>query len=177
MHFVVRSATDPLLLAGQLRAAVHSFDRSVPVAEMRSLDDLFASSTETSRVITLLLTCFAALGLCLGAVGIYGVISYTVGQRTRELGIRTALGALEGRITVMIVAEGLRTAGVGILIGVAVALLAGRAIASLLFEVTATDPLIYGGVVGLLLVVVLAATYFPARRAARVDPLCVMRDA
>ena len=177
MHFVVRSATDPLLLAGQLRAAVHSFDRSVPVAEMRSLDDLFASSTETSRVITLLLTCFAALGLCLGAVGIYGVISYTVGQRTRELGIRTALGALEGRITVMIVAEGLRTAGVGILIGVAVALLAGRAMASLLFEVAATDPLIYGRVVGLLLVVVLAATYFPARRAARVDPLCVMRDA
>jgi predicted permease len=177
MHFVVRSATDPLLLAGQLRAAVHSFDRSVPVAEMRSLDDLFASSTETSRIITLLLTCFAALGLCLGAVGIYGVISYTVGQRTRELGIRTALGALERRITVMIVGEGLRTAGVGILIGVAVALLTGRAMASLLFEVSATDPLIYGGVVGVLLVVVLAATYFPARRAARVDPLCVMRDA
>jgi predicted permease len=177
MHFVVRSATDPLLLAGQLRAAVHSFDRSVPVAEMRSLDELFASSTETSRVITLLLTCFAALGLCLGAVGIYGVISYTVGQRTRELGIRTALGALERRITVMIVGEGLRTAGVGILIGVAVALLAARAMASLLFEVSAMDPLIYGGVVGVLLVVVLAATYFPARRAARVDPLCVMRDA
>ena len=176
MHFVVRSAADPLLLAGQIRAAIHSFDQSVPVAELRSLDDVFAASTETSRVVTLLLLSFASLGLCLGAVGIYGVIAYSVGQRTRELGIRSALGALEQRITLMIVGEGLRTAGVGILIGLAVALLAGRAMASLLFEVSATDPLIYGGVTGVLLVVALAASYLPARRAARVDPLTALRD-
>ena len=176
MHFVVRSTVNPRLLAGEIRAAVHSYDQSVPVAEMRSLDDLFAASTETSRVITLLLLCFASLGLCLGAVGIYGVIAYSVGQRTRELGIRSALGALEQRITIMIMGEGLRTAGVGILIGLAVALVAARVMASLLFEVNATDPMIYAGVVAVLLMAALSASYFPARRAARVDPLTALRD-
>jgi len=176
MHFVVRSSVDPLLLAGQIRAAVHSFDQSVPVAEMRSLDDIFAASTESSRVVALLLLCFAGLGLCLGAVGIYGVIAYSVGQRTRELGIRSALGALEQHITLMIVGEGLRTAAMGIFIGLAVALLAGRAMSTLLFEVSATDPVIYAAVIAALLLVAAAASYFPARRAARVDPLIALRD-
>jgi ABC-type antimicrobial peptide transport system permease subunit len=123
----------------------------------------------------MLLAGFAFLGLTLGAVGIYGVISYSVGQRTRELGIRTALGAIERRIALMIVGEGLRTAGIGILIGTIVAIVAARSLETLLFEVSAADPVIYASVVVGLLIVALAASYFPARRAARIDPLIALR--
>jgi ABC-type antimicrobial peptide transport system permease subunit len=175
MHYVVRASVDPLALVPSIRAAIHSFDRTVPVAEVRLLGDVFAASTETSRVVTRLLIGFALLGLLLGAVGIYGVISYSVGRRTRELGIRTALGAIERRIAFMIVGEGLRTAGIGIAIGVVVAILAARSLASMLFEVSATDPTIYVSVVGALLLVSIGASYVPARRAARVDPLIALR--
>lgn len=175
MHFVVRATVEPFSLATQIRSAVHSFDRTVPVAEMRSLGDIFAESTETSRVVTLLLACFATLGVVLGAVGIYGVISYSVGQRTRELGIRTALGAVEQRITLMIVGEGLRTTSIGLALGSVVALAAGRSLQSLLFEVSASDPRIYTTVVAALFLVAMAASYFPARRAARIDPLVALR--
>ena len=174
MHFVVRANVSGI--GAQIRAAVHDFDRMVPVAEMRSLEDIFAASTQASRVVTLLLAAFAALGLTLGAVGIYGVISYSVGQRTRELGIRSALGAIERRITFMVVGEGLRTAGLGVVIGTAVALLASRALESLLFDVSATDPLVYAIVVAILLAVALIAAYLPARRAARIDPLTALRN-
>ncbi|MFL5615075.1 MAG: ABC transporter permease [Gemmatimonadaceae bacterium] len=175
MHYVVRGDVEAVSFATQIRNAVHSFDRTVPVAEMRSLGDIFAESTETSRVVTLLLACFASLGVVLGAVGIYGVISYSVGQRTRELGIRTALGAMERRITLMIVGEGLRTTSIGLLLGAGVALAAGRSLESLLFEVSAADPRIYATVIAALLLVAMAASYFPARRAARVDPLVALR--
>jgi putative ABC transport system permease protein len=175
MHFVVRGTVDPISLAGPVRAAIHSFDKAVPVAEVRLLGDNFAASTETSRVVTLLLAGFAFLGLTLGAVGIYGVISYSVGQRTRELGIRTALGAIERRIALMIVGEGLRAAGIGILIGTVSAMLAARSLETLLFEVSASDPKIYLSVVFALLVVAIAASYFPARRASRIDPLIALR--
>src|SRR5690242_9644032 len=124
----------------------------------------------------MLLAAFAALGLTLGAVGIYGVISYSIGQRTRELGIRSALGAIERRITLMIVGEGLRTAGVGVLLGTGVALLASRALETLLFEVSATDPLLYAAVIATLLGVAAVAAYLPARRAARIDPLTALRN-
>ncbi|HEY2376325.1 MAG TPA: ABC transporter permease [Gemmatimonadaceae bacterium] len=176
MHFVVRGNVDPLTLVAPIRAAVHSFDQTVPVAEVRLLGDVFAASTETSRVVTRLLIGFALLGLVLGAVGIYGVISHSVGQRTRELGIRTALGAIERRITVMIVGEGLRTAGIGIVIGVVAAVLAARSLETMLFEVSVVDPFIYASVIGTLLFVALAASYFPARRAARIDPLIALRN-
>jgi predicted permease len=175
MHFVVRGSVDPISLAGPIRAAIHSFDKTVPVAEVRLLGEIFAASTETSRVVTLLLAGFAFLGLTLGAVGIYGVISYSVGQRTRELGIRTALGAIERRIAFMIVGEGLRTAGIGILIGTVTAVLAARSLETLLFQVSATDPKIYLSVVCTLLMVAIAASYFPARRASRIDPLIALR--
>jgi putative ABC transport system permease protein len=176
MHFVVRAGVDPLTLVSPVRAAVHSFDQTVPVAEVRLLGDVFAASTETSRVVALLLVAFASLGLILGAVGIYGVISFSVGQRTRELGIRTALGAIERRLALMILGEGLRTSGLGVLIGLVVAVIAVRPMESLLFEVKATDPVIYVAVACALLLVALAASYFPARRAARIDPLVALRS-
>jgi len=174
MHFVVRG--DANSLGSQIRASVHQLDQTVPVAEMRSLEEIFAASTESSRVVTLLLAAFAALGLTLGAVGIYGVISYSVGQRTRELGIRSALGAIERRITFMIVGEGLRTAGLGVALGTVVALVASRALETLLFEVSATDPALYIAVIATLLGVAALAAYLPARRAARIDPLTALRN-
>ena len=176
MHFVVRTGVDPLVLAAQVRSAVHSYDATVPVAEVRSLGDVFSASTETSRVVAVLLGCFALLGLALGAVGIYGVISYSVAQRTRELGIRTALGAVESRIALMVLGEGLRTAAVGIVLGIVAALLAARSLGSLLYGVTAADPPIYATVILTLLGVALAASYLPARRAARVDPMIALRS-
>jgi putative ABC transport system permease protein len=175
MHFVVRTSGDPLSVAPQLRDAVHSYDGTVPVAEVRSLREVFAASTETSRVVAVLLACFALLGLALGAVGIYGVISYSVGQRTRELGIRTALGAIESRIAMMVLGEGLRTAALGVFIGTGAALIAARSLGSLLYGVSAADPAIYVGVIFTLLLVALAASYLPARRAARVDPMIALR--
>jgi ABC-type antimicrobial peptide transport system permease subunit len=175
MHFVVRGGERPLKLAPQVRAAVRSLDKTVPIAEVRSLDDIFATSTAGRRTVAILLAAFAAIGLALGAVGIYGVIGYAVSQRTRELGIRTALGAVEARITMMVIGEGLRLTTVGIAIGIVVALGAARSLRALVFGVTTGDPRVYAGVAVTLAVVATAAAYFPARRAARVDPLTALR--
>lgn len=176
MHYVVRTDGDPLAFVPLVRAAIRSIDQTVPIAEVRSLGDLYSTSTATSRTLARLLAAFAILGVILGAVGIYGVVSYTVGQRTRELGIRTALGALERRITWMIVGEGLRTTAVGIVIGTAGAALAARALRTLVFGVATSDPSIYGTVIATLLLIAAAAAYVPARRAARVDPLVALRS-
>jgi ABC-type antimicrobial peptide transport system permease subunit len=111
----------------------------------------------------------------LGAVGIYGVIGYAVSQRTRELGIRTALGAVETRITMMVIGEGLRMTAVGIVIGIVTALAAARSLRALVFGVTTGDPQVYAGVAVTLAIVATAAAYFPARRAARVNPLTALR--
>jgi predicted permease len=175
MHFAIRGGDRPLTLAPQVRAAVRSLDKTVPIAEVRSLDDIFATSTAGRRTVAILLAAFAAIGLVLGAVGIYGVIGYAVSQRTRELGIRTALGAIESRITVMVIGEGLRMTTVGIAIGIMVALVAARSLRALVFGVTTGDPRIYAGVAVTLAVVATAAAYCPARRAARLDPLSALR--
>jgi ABC-type antimicrobial peptide transport system permease subunit len=176
MHFVVRGSVDPISLAGPIRAAIHSFDKTVPVAEVRLLGEIFAASTETSRVVTLLLAGFAFLGLTLGAVGIYGVISYAVTQRTRELGIRVALGAIEGRIISMVLGDGIRMAAIGIALGAIAASVASRALRTLVFGVATTDTATYVGVAAVLTMVALAASYIPARRASRVDPLIALRS-
>jgi predicted permease len=175
MHFVVRVGDRPLTLAPQVREAVRSLDKTVPIAEVRSLDDIFATSTAGRRTVAILLAAFAAIGLVLGAVGIYGVIGYAVSQRTRELGIRTALGAVETRITMMVIGEGLRMTAVGIVIGIVTALAAARSLRALVFGVTTGDPQVYAGVAVTLAIVATAAAYFPARRAARVDPLTALR--
>jgi putative ABC transport system permease protein len=175
MHYVVRAGNRPSSLAPAIRAAVRSFDKTVPIAELRSLDDIFATAIAGRRTVAILLAAFAAIGLALGAVGIYGVIGHAVSQRTRELGIRTALGAAEGRIAMMVIGEGLRLTTIGIAIGIVVGLFAARSLRALLFGVATGDPQIYAGVAVILAIVATAAAYFPARRAARVDPLTALR--
>ncbi|HEX4354519.1 MAG TPA: FtsX-like permease family protein, partial [Polyangiales bacterium] len=175
MHYILRTREPPLTLAPRVRDAIHSLDATVPVAEVRALDDLLSTSMQTRRTVGLLLVAFAVLGVVLGAVGIYGVISYGVAQRTRELGIRVALGALESRLVAMVVDEGARLAAVGIAIGAAGAAIAARALRTLVYGVSTADLALYGVVALSMFIVALIACAAPARRAARVDPLTALR--
>jgi predicted permease len=176
MHFVVKSSKDPRSLIPGIREVIREQDPMVPVAEVEAMGELYAASTSTPRTIALLLLAFAGGGLALGAVGIYGVISYAVGQRTRELGIRVALGAIEGRIVSMVVGDGLRLAVIGIATGAVAAMFAARSLRTLVFGVETSDLGTYLGVAAVLAIVSLAASYVPARRAARVDPLTALRS-
>jgi len=175
MHFVVRTSGNPMALVASVRAVVHAFDATVPVAEVQSLGDVFATSIGTRRTVAMLLAAFATLGTLLGAIGIYGVVAYSVSQRTRELGIRTALGAIERHITWMVLREGLELSIIGVVIGVCGAIVAGRALQALVFGVQTTDPIILSAVAACALLVAVAASYGPARRAARIDPLTALR--
>jgi len=175
LFMVVRTTGDPMRVAASVRTAVRALDTTVPIADMRAMGDIFAASTATPRTIALLLVGFAAVGLVLGAIGIFGVVSYAVTQRTRELGIRSALGALEGRIVAMIVGEAARLALIGIATGATVSVFAARSLKSLLFGVTTSDPRVYVAVAAGLVIVAVVASYLPARRAARVDPLIALR--
>jgi putative ABC transport system permease protein len=176
MHFVIRTRGNPLAYAAPIRDAIRSADARVPIAQVRALDELFAAATSTRRAVALLLASFAALGFALGAVGIYGVVSHLVGQRTRELGIRAALGAAQRRVTIMVVGEGVRMASVGVAMGLVGSLIAARSLDALVFGVSTADPLVFGGVALLLLAAAAAASYLPARRAARADPLTALRS-
>jgi predicted permease len=176
MHLVIRTKTPPLGQMSAIRGAVRSIDTTVPIADVRSLDELYQTSTETPRAVARLLFAFAAVGLILASIGIYGVISYAVAQRTRELGIRTALGAIERRIILMVVTEALRMTAVGVAIGALSALFAARSLKTLVFGVTTTDAVVYTVVAVTLGIVAAVASYVPARRAARVDPLTALRS-
>src|SRR4051812_36553857 len=133
MHLVVRASGNPLARMADVRTAIRSLDANVPIASVRSLEQLYLSSTVTPRTIALVLLGFAAVGLVLAAVGVYGVISHAVSQRTRELGIRTALGAVQGRILTMVLGEGMRMAAGGIVIGTIAAVAATRSLQTLVF--------------------------------------------
>jgi putative ABC transport system permease protein len=171
MHFVVRGNAS----AADIRRAVRSLDQVVPIAEFRSLEQIYLTATQGRRTIAMLLAAFALAGLVLGAVGIYGVIAYSVAQRTRELGIRHALGAAERRIAAMVVGESMRPAIVGIVLGVLGALVAARYLETLVFGVSIADPLIYATVAAVVAFVAAASAFVPARRAARVDPMVALR--
>ena len=169
--FVIRT-TDP---APAIRQAVAAVDPTIPIARIRSLDEVVAQAASGRRFQMLLLGSFAAMALLLAAVGMYGVVSFSVAQRRNELGIRIALGANYRSIVALVLRTGLQPVIVGIVAGLAAAILVSRLIASLLFEVAPLDPMIYASAIAVLIVVSFAACWLPARQAARTDPMASMR--
>jgi predicted permease len=175
MHLFVRSAGDPLNLATSLRARVHVVKSDQPINEIRTMDSITLQTLATRRLSLLLMGAFATLALVLSALGLYGAIAYSVSQRTREFGVRIALGGRREDVLILVMKEGLWQALTGIIVGAILALAAARAMAGLLFGVTSTDPLTFAGVGLLLLATAAAACYIPARRATRVDPMVALR--
>jgi putative ABC transport system permease protein len=176
MNVVVRSTNDPSALANTLRERVQALDKDQPISEIRTMEWYLSDSMAQRRFNMLLLGAFAGLALTLAAVGIYGVISYTVTQRTHEMGIRIALGARDGDILKLIFAQSMLTTLAGIVIGLGAALALTRLLQNLLYQVTATDPFVFGSITLLLLLVAMVATYIPARRAMKVDPITALRE-
>ena len=172
---VVRSSLSASSVAAGIRQAVGSIDKSLPVTDIESLSDALGQSISQERFRTFLLASFSAIALVLAAVGIFGVISYSAAQRTREIGIRIALGAERRDVLRLILGQGTKLALVGLGIGVVAAFLLTRVMSSLLYSVSATDPLTFASVTIILLSVALTACYIPARRAMRVDPIVALR--
>ncbi|MDQ6885910.1 MAG: ABC transporter permease [Gemmatimonadota bacterium] len=175
LSVVVRSTADPALVESSARAVVKAVDADLPIFGLQKMTDVVSESLAQPRFYTLLLGAFAGIALLLAALGIYGVISYAVSQRTRELGIRIALGATRQRVVRLVVGQGLALTILGVILGAGAAIWLTRLIASLLFGVSASDPLTFVAVSVVLLGVAVLASWLPARRAARVDPVIAMR--
>ncbi|MEN3326447.1 MAG: hypothetical protein V7638_1254 [Acidobacteriota bacterium] len=175
VNFVVRAANDSAQLEGSIRNAVRELDWTLPVYNLWSMDEVVAKSMVQPRFLALLLATFSGIALFLAAIGIYGVMAYSVAQRTQEIGVRMALGARPLHVLRLIFQQSLGMLVIGTVIGLAGAFALTRLMRTLLFEITATDPLTYVSVIGLLTVVALLACYIPARRAAKVDPLIALR--
>ena len=174
-ELVVRTAGDPLALSREVRNAVASVDSSVATGKMVTMDQMMSRSVELQQFMMMLLSLFAGLALVLASVGIYGVISYAVSQRTREIGIRMALGARPGEVLRMILVQGLKLLVVGAIFGVAAAAMLTRLLQGLVYGVTPRDPTIFLLGIAVLAMISLAACLVPARRAMRVDPMVALR--
>jgi putative ABC transport system permease protein len=175
MHLVVRTSVEPLSLVSSVRQAIQRVDKDQPVAEVTTMDEWIANSVSKRRFSTFMLSLFAGLGLVLAIVGIYGVLSYSVSQRRQEMGVRLALGADGRNLILLVLRHGLTLTAAGLALGIAAALLLTRLIAGLLFDVQPTDPVTFAGITAVLLLVGLAASYVPARRASRVDPIVSLK--
>jgi predicted permease len=175
MAVLVRTGPPPETLTSALRAQVNSLDPELPIYNVRGLEALVHEASGESRFQAGLLALFAALALVLATVGIYGVIAFSVSQRAHEIGLRLALGAHPRDVLALVLGQGARLAALGVLLGVASAFALSRLLSTLLYRVTATDPLTFAGVSLLLMAVSLLACWLPARRAARVDPMVALR--
>jgi putative ABC transport system permease protein len=175
VNFVVRSASGATPLESSIRNAVRELDSTLPVYNLSPMEEVVSKSMVQPRFLALLLATFSGIALFLAAIGIYGVMAYSVAQRTQEIGVRMALGARPRHVLRLVFGQGLGMLLLGTVIGLAGAFALTRLMRTLLFEVTATDPLTYVSVIGLLVVVALLACYIPARRAAKVDPLVALR--
>jgi predicted permease len=173
---VARTSGDPAAVAREMVRAIQAIDPTIPVYDIRTMRDRMSSSMARQRFSMIMLGAFAAFALILAAVGVYGVMSYLVTQSTHDIGVRMALGAQRGAIVTMIVRHGAELTAAGIVIGLAAALLLTRVMATLLFGVSATDPATFAAVPLLLGVIALLASYLPALRATRVDPVVALRD-
>jgi predicted permease len=172
---VLHTQLDPTSLTSQVRQAVAQVDPGLPLFSVRTIHEVIGENVQGQQFLSLLVGSFAALAMLLAAVGIYGVLSYAVTQRRREIGIRMSLGATRGRVLGEIVREGMGLAVVGFAVGVGGAFAAGRVLGSLLHEVEPSDPVIFVGAAASLTLVALLACYLPARRAARLDPVTALR--
>ncbi|MGH7720117.1 MAG: ADOP family duplicated permease [Gemmatimonadaceae bacterium] len=175
LFLIVRAASDPRALLPLIRREVRAMDPEQPIYAVQTVDEAFATATGPRRVATMTLTLFAAFALVLAAVGIYGVVSYAVSERTREIGLRMALGAQQRQVRGLVVRQAMLPVAIGAAAGLVGAVALGRVMSGLLFEVRATDPLTIALVALLLGLVALAASYLPARRASRLDPLIALR--
>ena len=175
VELVVRASRLPQSLAPDVRAAIKTFDPSLPSGEFITLDQIVDDAVAPRRLITNLLGGFSALALTLAAIGLYGVISYSVGQRTREIGIRMSVGAQRHDVLRLVIGEGLKTAVLGVTVGLLAAVLLSRVLQSMLFGVTALDPVTFVTTAITLMMISLLACWLPARRAMRVDPMVALR--
>ena len=176
MGLIVKTRVDPRALVSQVRSAVAGIDPEQAMADVRTMDEWMARSLEGRRAPMLLVALFGGVALMLSAIGIYGVLAFGVAQRSREFGIRQALGAEPRAILSLVLGQGMRTTAIGVVLGLAGALVLTRYLQSLLFGVGAYDLPVYAGVTLLLLVVALTACYLPARRATRVAPTVALRE-
>ena len=176
MNIVIRTTLGPQTLAPQIRRIVQGMDPTLPVVKLRSMDDVFAESVSRPRFLAQLLGVFAALALLLASIGTYGILSYSVSERRREIGIHMALGASRTNVLRMILAQGLRLTAVGLAAGLVAAFALTRLLRTQLFNVKPSDPATLTAVAVFIGLVALVACYIPASRATRVDPMVVLRD-
>jgi len=172
----VSTKGDPNAVVGAVRNAVRSVDLGMPIAQINTLEKMIEGSVGQRRLSMILLGLFSGIALLLASIGLYGVMSYSVAQRSRELGIRMALGAERASVLRLVVGQGMGLAGLGVLIGLVAAFGLTRFLAAQLYGVGATDPMTFRTVAGLLVVVALLASLLPAMRATRVDPVVALRD-
>jgi putative ABC transport system permease protein len=175
MALVVRTTSDPMQMARSVRSEVFAVDPEQPVYSVASMESLINDSVEPQRLSMLLLTMFAAIALILASVGIYGVMAYSVSQRTHEIGVRMALGANPLDVCKMVLGQGMRLIVIGVLLGISAAYILTGVMSSLLYNVSRADPMIFGGITAILAFVALVANYVPARRATKVDPMIAIR--
>lgn len=175
MNLVLKTAARPETLTAAVRDEVRRLDPEVPASQIRAMDAIAQTSTRDRRLNVILIGAFGLLALLLAVIGLYGVMAFQVAQRTREMGVRLALGASRRDVLRLVVGEGMRLVGIGLLLGVAAALLLSGSIAALLFDVTPRDLSVFVGVAAVLAAAGVLATYLPARRATRVDPVVALR--
>jgi putative ABC transport system permease protein len=175
MTLVIRGAVNPADLTPMIRRELSAIDRDVPISNVRAMGAVVDESTTEPRFRTLLLGAFATLAVLLAVVGVSGVISYAVGRRTHEIGVRVALGATRWDVVSLLLRQGLLPTTFGLTLGIAGALVLTRVLASLLFGVSTTDFTVFAGATALLALAALGATYLPARRATGIDPMLALR--
>ena len=174
-ELVVKAVGDPLGLANAVRKEIRSLEQDVPITGFRSMEQVVERSLSTPRFYLVLVLCFATLALALAAAGLYAAISYSVSQRTHEMGIRMALGARPGDLLKLILGQGMTLTAIGVAVGIAGALMLTRFLTKLLYGVSATDPSTFAMLSFFVLAVALLACYVPARRAAKVNPIEALR--